>query len=64
MLTSRFKSKTYWLGFAVSLLGYAEASLHLVRDHIGEDKYGVVLFGIGLLIFLLREFTTKPVGEK
>lgn len=60
---SRIKSKTYWLGFIISLLGFLEYSLHLITDQIGQENFGIVLFVISFLIFILREITNKPVNR-
>jgi len=60
---SRIKSKTYWLGFIVSLLGFLEYNLHLITDQIGQENFGIVLFIISFLIFILREMTHKPVDR-
>jgi uncharacterized membrane protein YhaH (DUF805 family) len=60
---SRIKSKTYWLGFIVSMLGFLEFNLHLITDQIGQENFGIVLFVISFLIFILREMTSKPVGR-
>lgn len=62
----RLKSKTYWLGLAVLLLGALEqAQATGAVPALFEGKaQGWVTIGISVAIFLLREATIKPVAEK
>lgn len=62
-LLDRLKSRTYWLGFFVIGLSYAEQNFPLIRGYLGEYA-GLVEFSIGLAIMGCREITTKPISKK
>lgn len=62
-IAQRAKSKTYWLGLAVSLLAYLQANFPLLEGYLGDYK-NAVLFLVGLGICYLRELTDKPLSKK
>lgn len=63
LVKQRWKSKTYWLGFFVMILTYAQANYSLVSQYLGEYQNGIN-FLIGFLILVLREVTKEPLSEK
>lgn len=62
----RLKSKTYRLGIAVLLLGVLEQvdATGMVSSLFEGPAKGWVMIGISVAIFLLREMTKQPVGDK
>lgn len=62
-IKQRVRSKTYWLGFAVMMLSYAQSNIGQVDQFVGEYK-GLVTFVIGALIMVLREATKGPLSDK
>lgn len=62
----RLKSKTYWLGLAVLLLGALEQAqaTGMIPSLFEGRVQGWVMIGVSVLIFLLREATKQPVAEK
>lgn len=64
-ITKRLRSKTIWLGIAVQVLG----ALTLMQSNLGNlnipaEYVGWAAVGVGTLIGILRELTTKPLNEK
>lgn len=62
-IADRSRSWTYWFGFAVILLGYLQQNFALIESYLGDSK-DLVFFGIGILILVFREITTKPLNQK
>lgn len=62
-IEQRYHSKTYWLGFAVMLLGYLQQNFSLLDTYLGEYRNAVYLV-VGLLIMVFRELTKEPLSEK
>lgn len=62
-LKKRLKSRTNLWNIIIGLFGILEVNYGFLRELLGEH-YGwsyLVIMAIG---FLLREITTKPVGER
>lgn len=62
-IEQRAKSKTYWLGFAVMLLGYLQQNFSLIDKYLGDSR-DIAFFAVGFLILVLRELTKTPISEK
>lgn len=62
-IQERAHSKTYWLGFAVLLLGYLQQNFALLETYLGDYKDSV-FFVVGILILILRELTKEPLSQK
>jgi len=62
-IQERAYSKTYWLGFAVLLLGYLQQNFALLETYLGDYKDSV-FFVVGFLILILRELTKEPLSQK
>lgn len=65
-LTKRLRSRTYWLGIATLLLGALETAqaTGVLPEMFSPNAKAAVTIGVAVLIFILRELTTKPVGDK
>ncbi len=62
----RLKSKTYWLGHAVLLLGFLEIVQNTGQINVlfdGKTQAWVTL-SFAVAIYILREVTTKSLAEK
>ena len=60
-MKSRIKSKTHWTAAAIAGLGMVETNFPMIRDYLG-DYYGLSYIGIAVIMAVLREVTTEPVG--
>ena len=63
IVKQRLKSKTYWLGTFILLLGFVQDNFPLISQYLGEHQ-GAVKVLIGLLIIAMRELTKEPLSEK
>lgn len=63
IVAQRAKSKTYWLGIVIMLLGFAQANFPMIAGYLGEFQ-GAVNFLIGALVLILRELTKEPLSDK
>lgn len=60
-MKARWKSKTNLFGAAILALGVVQSNFPQIQDQLG-NKAGFVYIGIGVLIVILRELTSEPVG--
>lgn len=58
------KSKTLQFNTTVAVLGIVETYMHLVKDLIGAEYYGVAFMGIAVINVILRSVTSQPLSEK
>lgn len=58
------KSKTIIFGFLVTVLGAIQTYLPNAQAAFDPVTYGVVTAIIGVLVIVLRFFTTTSVGDK
>lgn len=58
------KSKTVLFNVCVAVVGVLEANMHLLKDLIGTEYYGVAFIAIGMIGTVLRIVTTTPIEEK
>ena len=65
-LMQRMKSKTYWLGLATLALGGLEAAqaTGMIPDLFDGALRAAITIGVAVMIFVLREVTSKPLAEK
>jgi hypothetical protein len=66
IIVQRLKSKTYWLGIATFALGALETaqSSGMLPQMLDGHTRAAITLGTALAIFVLRELTKLPVGEK
>lgn len=63
-IKKRLKSKFYHLGVTVlPLLVYLQSQFPGLREFVGAN-YNIIFIGLGALIILLRELTTKKLDDK
>lgn len=58
------KSKTVLFGLLVAVLGGVQTLLPNIDHLFSPGVYGVVTFTIGMVIIVLRYFTTTGLDEK
>jgi hypothetical protein len=71
-LTKAHKSKTVWLGMAITILGYFQANLPLAKTIlvpvIGPEKIEVLMsaltMALGLSVIVVRFYTDGPLSQK
>ena len=58
------RSKTMWLGLALTILGVVYDNFSYVENIIDPRFYGILLIAIGIVVAILRFITTMPLDEK
>ena len=66
------KSKTVWLGLVITVFGYLQTNLPVVRTillpSIGQDKIdmivGAINIALGLGVIVVRFYTTQALADK
>jgi hypothetical protein len=64
ILTKWKRSKTVVFGLLVALLGGVQTYLPNVDHLFAPSTYGVITFTVGMVIIVLRFYTTKPLDDK
>lgn len=62
-IKQRLRSKTYYLGLVIMVLGYLEQNAALLKTMLG-DYYGLFVMGVGVAVLVLREITKEPIDAK
>ena len=57
-------SKTMWFSLALVIFGALEAGFPYLQNIIDPQYYGVILVAIGIIVAILRFYTTKPMSDK
>lgn len=57
-------SKFMWLAFALTVFGAIEASLGLFADVLTPKAYAILSMVVGVIVAILRFFTTMPLKDK
>lgn len=57
-------SKTIWLGFAITVMGYLQANTHTLAPWIDEKWIGLGNMMLGLAVMIVRFYTDRALGEK
>ena len=58
------KSRTMWFSLALMILGAVYENFSYVQNVIDPRYYGSVLIFIGVVLAVLRFYTTLPLDEK
>ncbi len=58
------RSKTVWLGLAVSMLGVVQINLEVFNTYLTPAQQGLATLGVGLAIVVLRWVTDTSLDEK
>jgi hypothetical protein len=58
------KSKTAWFAVLLVVAGALQQNMEVVTAAIGEGNVGWFTSFVGVVVYVLRLVTTKPVDEK
>ena len=58
------RSKTHMFGALLGIFGGLASFLPMARDMISPDLYGILFIGASVITIVLRNITTKPIGER
>jgi len=66
------RSKTVWLGLVISVAGYLQANVSLLKtllrpvleEDLVEPVMGAITMGLGLLVIVVRFLTDGPLSAK
>ena len=58
------KSRTMWFAFLLAILGSAMELFPYLQSFLDPRFYGISFFIIGIIVAVLRFFTTQPVSDK
>ncbi len=58
------RSKTVWLGLAVSVLGVLQINLEVFNTFLTPAQQGLATLGVGVAIVVLRWVTETALDEK
>ena len=63
-MKKRRNSKTYWFAAAVTGLGALQGLVPNLMPVLSPALYPWLLVGVGVVVAVLREATTGPVGKE
>lgn len=58
------KSRTVYLGLAISVIGVIQASADVFTAYLSPQQQGFLTMGLGVAVVFLRFLTTAPLDEK
>lgn len=64
MVRGATRSKTIWLGFAITVMGYLQANIHTLAPWVDEKWIGLGNMMLGLAVMVVRFYTDSALGEK
>lgn len=63
-LIGSLKSKTAWFALLLVVIGALQQNMEVVTNLIGSDNIGTFTSITGVLVYVLRLLTTRPLEEK
>lgn len=63
-VTGAAKSRTIWLGLALTVFGYLETQGDVIGHYVTPEVSGLINMGFGLAVIVLRFLTTTPLAQK
>lgn len=63
-LFKRLRSKTYWYGLGITVVGFLDQYTTAISDLIPDGYKGVAVAVLGIGVLILREMTKSPVADK
>jgi hypothetical protein len=63
-LVNSFKSKTALFAMLLTIAGIVQQNTEVITKLIGEHNTGVLMSGVGVVVYILRWITTAPLEEK
>ena len=58
------RSRTMWWSLVIILLGVVADNLSYFHDSLGDQSYGLVLMGIGIVTAILRWNTDSSLEDR
>ena len=58
------RSKTIWLGFAVTMFGYLQANIHTLAPWVDQKYIGLTNMLLGMTIMAVRFYTDQSLAAK
>lgn len=58
------RSKTIWLGFAITLFGYLQANVHTFAPWIDQKYVGLLNMLLGMGVIVVRFYTDQSLADK
>lgn len=63
-MSAYLKSKTLWFALALAVFGVVEMQIKVFASYMSPEAFGVFNIVVGLIVAVLRVFTTLPLSEK
>jgi len=64
IITKAHKSKTLIIAHLITILGFLQVNQQLFTNVLTSEQMGYFIFGVGILMAVLRATTTKSLDEK
>ena len=63
-MSAYLKSKTLWFALALAVFGVIEMQIKVFAAYMTPEAFGIFNIVVGLIVAVLRVFTTLPLSEK
>ena len=63
-MSAYLKSKTLWFALALAVFGVVEMQIKVFASYMSPEAFGIFNIVVGLIVAVLRVFTTLPLSEK
>ena len=63
-MSAYLKSKTLWFALALAVFGVVELQIKVFASYMSPEAFGIFNIVVGLIVAVLRVFTTLPLSEK
>ena len=63
-MSAYLKSKTLWFALALAVFGVVEMQIKVFASYMSPETFGIFNIVVGLIVAVLRVFTTLPLSEK
>ena len=63
-MTQILRSKTIWFALALAVFGVIEMQVKVFAAYMSPEAFGIFNIVVGLIVAVLRVFTTLPLSEK
>ena len=63
-MSAYLKSKTLWFALALAVFGVVELQIKVFASYMSPEAFGIFNIVVGLVVAVLRVFTTLPLSEK
>ena len=63
-MTQILRSKTIWFALALAVFGVIEMQVKVFAAYMSPEAFGIFNIVIGVIVAVLRVFTTLPLSDK